>query len=564
MNSTPTTAQMPVYSTTADDVSSFSDLDQLTPGEWFEVTWSFTNRTTAAWDDRFQLIYSEETHPDTAAYQQTRLGADPALPLAKLGVVGELIPGDTAYLTAAFAAPNEPGSYVTAWQLQTPSGEAVSPVRWLRVVVVEPPEKGLGELSYELVHFQNSAAEYNKMTGGQTFSGTWTLRNTSIDPWPGDFRVVYVEGGRSETHDALRHRMGTAASYTLRELTGRDRIESGETFTLRLNFVAPQQPNIYAFHWQMVSSNGQPFGGTRWMRIIVTQPNGTSPPPPVATRPYTYSGPQARFFTGIHGPADDFIWHQPHFQEMVRRLNMPVFFMSHGSNPDFAHFGDPQRNVVRLYWNPEPVSADRAYEYVRDDQMHRWWERGYRRFVFFNEPQLTTKETRSAEGFGIAWHSAEQFAHFLARCLSRARQDFPGIHLYTTPMTSNEAFHPWQWRAAMWEQVKGLVNGWCMHAYTGDNQNAHAAAQDIANQIVALQRRFQLQIPIIVSEASVNRGNNAAQKAQVARLLPQKLAQVPGIEGVFWYAADWNPDYDTHHEGWLRNGIADAYLRQVA
>jgi hypothetical protein len=103
-----------------------------------------------------------------------------------------------------------------------------------------------------------------------------------------------------------------------------------------------------------------------------------------------------------------------------------------------------------------------------------------------------------------------------------------------------------------------------MHAYTGDNNDANAAAQDIANQVIELQRRLQLQIPIIVSEASVNRGDNAVQKAQVARLLPAKLSHIGGVEGVFWYAADWNPDFDTHHEGWFRTGIADAYLHQVA
>ena len=162
----------------------------------------------------------------------------------------------------------------------------------------------------------------------------------------------------------------------------------------------------------------------------------------------------------------------------------------------------------------------------------------------------------------IAWYSKEEFAQFLKHCLQRTKQEFPGIKLYTTPMTSNAAFDPWGWRAAMWQQVKGLVDGWCMHAYTGNNSDADAAAQDIANQIIHLKREFQFTIPIVVSEASVNRGNNAAQKAQVAHLLPQKLAHISGIEGVFWYAADWNKDYDVNNEGWFQNGIADAYLQQ--
>ena len=263
-------------------------------------------------------------------------------------------------------------------------------------------------------------------------------------------------------------------------------------------------------------------------------------------------------FTGIHGPADDFMWKEAPFQDMMKKLNMPVCFLSNGINPDYGGFGQSHQNIVRLYWNPEPISAQAAYAYIRDDQIKRWWDRGHRRFFFFNEPQLQDPK----EGMGIAWHSKAEFALFLKTCLQMARQDFPGIKLYTTPMTSNIAFDPWGWREAMWQQVKGLVDGWCMHAYSGDNNNADAAAQDIANQIIYLKEKFRLQIPIVVSEASVNRGNNAAQKAAVVSLLPQKLAHVAGIEGVFWFAADWNPNDDKNHEGWYRRGIADAYIQK--
>ena len=62
----------------------------------------------------------------------------------------------------------------------------------------------------------------------------------------------------------------------------------------------------------------------------------------------------------------------------------------------------------------------------------------------------------------------------------------------------------------MWQQVETLADGWCMHAYSG------------------------------------------------------KLAHVSGVEGVFWFVADWHPYYDVHHEGGFRHGIAEAYLRQIA
>ncbi|MGD8806418.1 MAG: GH25 family lysozyme, partial [Chloroflexota bacterium] len=282
---------------------------------------------------------------------------------------------------------------------------------------------------------------------------------------------------------------------------------------------------------------------------------------PAAPGAYHYQGPPVKFYTGLHGPADDAAWARPGFKDKITKLNLPLVFMSNGVNPDFANMGDPARNVVRLYWNPEKVSADKAYEYIRDDQLKRWWEKGYKRFIFFNEPQITREHGQSEEGMKIAWNSAEEFARFLKTCLSRARKEFEGIYLYTTPVTSNEAFDPWGWREMIWKHNKKLVDAWCMHAYSGNNSNAPAAVDEILDQVKKLQRQFRLQIPIIVSEASVNRGDDAEQKAKVALLLAEKAAKIPGLEAVFWYAADWNPGLDSHNEGWFRNGIADAYLR---
>ena len=129
-------------------------------------------------------------------------------------------------------------------------------------------------------------------------------------------------------------------------------------------------------------------------------------------------------------------------------------------------------------------------------------------------------------------------------------------------MSTNAAFNPWHWRNEMWKQVNGLIDGWCMHAYSGNNGDADVAAKEIADQVIEVQQAFKLNIPIVVSEASVNRGTDAAQKARTAFKVAQRLAGKRGVEGVFWYAADWSEGMDKHHEGWYRNGIADAYVQQ--
>ena len=518
-------------------METFADLDQLLPGESAKVTWVLKNNGQTAWEDA-ALAFVSESSPDDAAFPYTQLATQSAYPLTALGAGSSVAPGETAYLSLSVMAPAEPGVYLTGWQLQTAVGQPFGSVYELRVIVAAATAKAFDAFNYELIEFNNSEPNYNAMKPNTAFTGNWTLRNVGMGAWSGDFKIVASAETQADTRDARFHQMGAAHQATLRDLSGQETVPPDATVTLKINFTAPNQPGIYAYHWQLTDLEGRPFGGRRWMRIVVKAKAAAPQPqdPPQSTE-YTYGGTAVTFFTGIHGPADDWMWQDGAFQKMMTKLAMPVFFWSHGANGDFAHFGDKSKNAVRLYWNPRPVSAQEAYREVANDQLRKWWDKGYRRFVFFNEPQFGKEIAKIEEGMGIAWHNKEQFAQFLAQCLQQAKQEFPGIQLFTTPMSSNAAFDPWGWRAAMWAQVQGLVDGWCMHAYTGDNVNVEAAAQDIAGQVVALQRRFQLQIPIIISEASVNRGNDAAQKARVAHRLHQILSQVPGVEGVFWYAA---------------------------
>lgn len=571
------TESMKNLQATAVNFNQLYDLDQLRPGEQFELTWGFRNDGDTAWEDVI-LVYTDESFPETIDHAHTNLAEKAEYQLAELGAGKRIVPGDTAYISVQMFAPEAAGSYVTGWQLKTAESNRFGPIREMRIIVVDSGEKSLTGLKYDAT-FKNYAPNYFNLKPGEQFKGVWTLVNEGIDSWSGNFRVAYHTNTVSQNWDAVNDSMGVKETRSLYECTGKRTVEPDDTVAIPFNFTAPQTPNIYAFHWHMLDESGQPFGGTRWMRVAVKQQAGTAPSPspspspatgtpspvphsPVNTGNSTYQGKAVTFFTGIHGPADDWMWGNAAFQNKMKALNMPVFFWSQGANGDYAHFGDKTKNAIRLYWNPRAVSAEEAYKEVRDDQLKKWWDRGYRRFIFFNEPQFGKEIAKIEEGMGISWHNKTEFAAFLGKCLRLAKADYPDIQLFTTPMSSNDAFDPWGWRDEMWAQVKGVVDGWCMHAYSGDNVNAEAAAQNIADQVVALQRRYQLQIPIIISEASVNRGSDAEQKARVAHLLHKKLSKIAGVEGLFWYAADWKPEYDSHKEGWFRNGIADAYIRQ--
>ena len=418
-------SQANMYQAKVLEFVSASDLDQLEPGAPFEVTWTVRNSGEAAWDASTQLVYTDESYADTADIPHTNLAGADSFTLAELGEGGEIVPGDTAFLTLIFGAPFQPDMYWTGWQLLTGDGERFGPVLELRATVIKPLEKGLGELSYEVAGFTNSFASYNNMHAGQTFTGTWTLKNSGVDPWSGNFQVKYTPQQTADTNDATSSAMGVAEVSRLGDLSGNEQVAPGENVVIPLNFKAPDQPGIYAFQWQMADEAGQPFGGTRWMRIVVRQPDGLAPPPPSTTGAYSYHGPQVTYFTGIHGPASDWMWGDGGFRNMMGKLNMPVFYWSVGGNKDNSGFGDKSRNAVRLYWAPRKVSPDDAYVEIRDGELRPFWDRGYRRFVFFNEPQFDAKIAGIEEGFSISWDSADELGRFSQGLPAARARRFP-------------------------------------------------------------------------------------------------------------------------------------------
>lgn len=131
---------------------------------------------------------------------------------------------------------------------------------------------------------------------------------------------------------------------------------------------------------------------------------------------------------------------------MMGQLNMPVFFISDGDHHRGHTFGNPARNAVRVRWNPQKVSPERAFEGdMHDTQIGKWYGLGYKRFVFFNEPQFNAAIAGIEEGMGIAWDSAEEFAVFLRRMLELARGAFPGISSTRLPCGRKEkqGCQPW-------------------------------------------------------------------------------------------------------------------------
>ena len=254
------------------------DLNRVPPGASFRATWTFRNSGPTTWDGRYQFVYSDTPHPETAGFSRSPLGTAQSVAITDAGAPEQVRPGESVSLTLHFTAPKALGTHATNWQLAGPDGRRFGPVRWLRAVVVAKA----GSLGYDLLGFQNSAGDFNNLQPGQHFSGTWTLRNSGTRAWNGDYRVVYSDAPTADTTQLPRDIMGAKPVYSLRQLSGRDSVAPGETVDIRYDLVAPLKTGAYAFHWQLQSDDGETFGGVRWLRIGVAgaggDAGGTQPP----------------------------------------------------------------------------------------------------------------------------------------------------------------------------------------------------------------------------------------------------------------------------------------------
>lgn len=279
------------------------DLDKVAPGSSFEATWTFKNIGQTTWNGRYRLTYTITPHNETAGFPNSPLGTQSAWSLADLGAPDNVPPGATVTLTVPFTAPTAVGTTATNWQLQTPEGQRFGPIRWLRAVVsgtasVTSPGTNF---ACEFIEFTNSILNHNNLSPGRQFKGTWVLRNTGTASWSGDFKVAYLDKATTDTQNSARSQMGVATKVALRDLTGQEQINPGETVTIGLDFVAPTSPGGYAFHWQLEDENGRSFGGVRWMQIGVAGATSGSPETPRRTGEKQQFQPGMNINPEVHG-----------------------------------------------------------------------------------------------------------------------------------------------------------------------------------------------------------------------------------------------------------------------
>ncbi|MDT8304766.1 MAG: NBR1-Ig-like domain-containing protein [Anaerolineae bacterium] len=159
------------------------------------------------------------------------------------------------------------------------------PIQAAEANVIERAGVATGSHAYEFLSFENSAGDYANVQPGRQFTATWVVRNSGAAPWSGDFGLAYSDEPVTQTAGQARSAQGAPPAFTLRQLSGREQVQPGETATLALNLTAPVQPGWYASHWLLTTAEGEPIGRPLWLHINVQSaiaPPVSPPDEPVA------------------------------------------------------------------------------------------------------------------------------------------------------------------------------------------------------------------------------------------------------------------------------------------
>lgn len=164
----------------------------------------------------------------------------------------------------------------------------------------------------------------------------------------------------------------------------------------------------------------------------------------------------------------------------------------------------------------------------------------------------------------MVWANASELGEWLWGMTNIIKSNCPGAMVYFPGMSPGV---PWTNQFGItnvaWPICRPVMDGFCLHAYTGNVTDTNAAAAEIVTQVVEAQKYLNLQVPLILSEASVNRAAAPQFKASVYRAIETSLRSVAGIEAVSWFISSWAQapaGEDANQESWLKYGIGTAYL----
>jgi len=219
----------------------------MAPGQTFTQSWILRNTGTTTWSPG---------SPDGFSYSFNRISGD-SIGGADGVLLSDFVPpGGRVTLSVDFTAPAAPGTYTGYWRMQSEAGNFGPTVKVLIRVALS------GGNDATLV--SQTIPDGTIVNPGQTFTKTWTLRNTGTTTWtPGDpsgFDYSFNRVGRDEIG-------GTDGMLLANPVAPNGQV------TLIADLVAPTTPGTYTSYWSMQSTLGN-FGETVHVTITVPPAGG--------------------------------------------------------------------------------------------------------------------------------------------------------------------------------------------------------------------------------------------------------------------------------------------------
>jgi hypothetical protein len=102
---------------------------------------------------------------------------------------------------------------------------------------------------------------------GTEFGKTWRVLNSGSCTWGADYRLVFVSGDQ----------MGGPDEVPVPETNPQAEVD------LSVDLVSPDEPGTYAGYWRVSTLDGEPFGSSLFVKIVVVSPTATPEPTAAAT-----------------------------------------------------------------------------------------------------------------------------------------------------------------------------------------------------------------------------------------------------------------------------------------
>jgi hypothetical protein len=227
------------------------DGQQFAPGAAFTKTWRIQNTGTCPWNTNYKVVFVSGDQMGGAA----------------TAISQSVAAGATIDVSVALTAPSAPKTaYVGYWQIANESEQNFGARFYVQIAVGGTPVTGTQGTTTPTITptagavgcFNSALAgesDTSKVTAGQTFKKSWTLKNTGTCDWNENFKFKFT-GGELMGSDTTKLRKGT--------------VKPGASVAFEMNFTAPSAPGTYIGYWRLETDTGQLFGSVFTVKVILT------------------------------------------------------------------------------------------------------------------------------------------------------------------------------------------------------------------------------------------------------------------------------------------------------